>query len=84
MLGIPVVALQAGGGVKDVVPASGAGRLVQGNPEDVAAAIADLLQDVQARQLAAEQGAELKRRFEPDAVAAVYESVYEHATTNRR
>ena len=84
MLGIPVVALQAGGGVKDVVPASGAGRLVQGNPEDVAAAIADLLQDGRARQLAAEQGAELKRQFEPDAVAAVYESVYEHATASRR
>jgi len=72
MLGIPVVALQAGGGVKDVVPASGAGRLVQGNPE------------VQARQLAAAQGAELKRQFKPDAVAAVYESVYEHAAASRR
>ena len=83
MLGIPVVALQAGGGVKDVVPASGPGRLVQGNAEDVAGAVADLLQDGQARRLAAARGAELKRQFAPDAVAAVYESVYENAATSK-
>ncbi len=83
MLGIPVVALEAGGGVKDVVPNTGAGRLVQDNATAVASAIAELLNDETARPLAVQKGIELKRRFEPDAVAAVYESVYHDAKATR-
>jgi glycosyltransferase involved in cell wall biosynthesis len=80
MLGIPVVALESGGGVRDVVPASGAGRIVAADdPVAMADAITDLLRDDSGRRLAAEQGRRLKQRFQPDAVAASFESVYENA-----
>ncbi len=84
MLGVPVVALESGGGVKDVVPQSGAGRLVpDGNPKAMAAAIASFLKDDAGRQLAAEHGRTLKRELEPGAVAAVFESLYEDARASQ-
>ncbi len=85
MLGVPVVALESGGGVKDVVPESGAGRLVpDGNPKAMASAIASFLKDDTGRHLAAERGRTLKRELEPGAVAAVFESLYEDARTSQR
>jgi glycosyltransferase involved in cell wall biosynthesis len=79
MLGIPVVALESGGGVRDVVPETGAGRIVaDDDPVAMADAISDLLRDDSGRRLAAEQGRRLKREFRPDAVAATFESVYEN------
>ena len=80
MLGVPVVALETGGGVRDVVPESGPGRLVPpGDPEALARALAGFLRDDSSRPLAAELGRSLKRRFEPAAVAEVFETVYENA-----
>jgi glycosyltransferase involved in cell wall biosynthesis len=77
MLGVPVVAMEDGGGVLDLVPRTGAGRIVPGG--DVAAlaeAIAELAKGGEARQMAAEAGAGLKSRLAPDQVAARFEELY--------
>jgi glycosyltransferase involved in cell wall biosynthesis len=79
MLGIPVVAARDGGGVTDVVPERGAGRLVGPDAAAFAAAIRDVLADPSARAAAADAGAALKRRFDPDAVARTFEAVYQRA-----
>jgi glycosyltransferase involved in cell wall biosynthesis len=80
MLGIPVVASQGGGGVTDIVPALGGGRLVSAShPEALASAIRELLDDPKSRELAVETGRRLKRRLAPDAVAQAFESVYQEA-----
>jgi glycosyltransferase involved in cell wall biosynthesis len=80
MLGIPVVALESGGGVRDVVPPSGAGRIVaDDDPAAMAEAIAELLRDDAGRRLAAERGEGLKREFQPATVAQKFESIFEHA-----
>jgi glycosyltransferase involved in cell wall biosynthesis len=76
MLGIPVVALQTGGGVTDVVPPSGAGRLVPGDPAAMAKAIKELLDDPDARGLATTEGARLRESLDPQHVAEVFERVY--------
>ncbi len=78
MLGVPVVASQSGGGVTDIVPDAGAGRLVPpGDAPALARAIEELIGDPQAKRRAAEAGAVLKRRLAPAAVAQGFESVYE-------
>jgi glycosyltransferase involved in cell wall biosynthesis len=79
MLGIPVVAALDGGGVTDVVPERGAGRLVRPDAAAFAAAIRDVLADPSARAAAADVGVALKRRFDPDAVARTFEAVYQRA-----
>jgi glycosyltransferase involved in cell wall biosynthesis len=76
MLGIPVVALETGGGVTDVVPGSGAGRLVPGDPTAMAEAIKQLLDDPTAREQAAAEGRKLKDHLHPANVAQVFENVY--------
>jgi glycosyltransferase involved in cell wall biosynthesis len=87
MLGIPVVATEGGGGVKDVVPTRGAGRVVpEGNPAAMADAVAELIDDPDANRLAAEAGERLRTLFEPDSVAQRFEALYEKlrgATANR-
>ncbi len=80
LLGIPVVAATDGGGVTDVVPPTGAGRLVP--PNDVAAlarAIDELARDPESRRRAAEAGGALRHRVEPAAVAERFEAVYRQA-----
>lgn len=80
MLGVPVVATKAGGGVTDIVPPTGAGRLV---PADDALALATAIKgfvaDPSSRRLAQEAGASLRRRLSPAAVAEVFETVYQTA-----
>jgi glycosyltransferase involved in cell wall biosynthesis len=84
MLGVPVVALRSGGGVADVVPPEGAGRLVSGDsPGELAVASAAVVGDPQSRQHAAELGTLLKDRFDPDKVATVFEAVYARALGER-
>ena len=76
-LGIPVVATDAGGGVTEVVPQAGPGRVVPaGNAEALAGAIDELACDPGARPLAAELGARLQRELAPDAVAARFEELF--------
>jgi glycosyltransferase involved in cell wall biosynthesis len=85
MLGVPVVAALDGGGVTDIVPASGAGRLVSpGDSWSLAQAIDELARDPDSRRLAAEAGAQLRRRLEPAAVAERFEAVYHEALERQR
>jgi glycosyltransferase involved in cell wall biosynthesis len=80
MLGVPVVAASDGGGVTDIVPADGGGRVVR--PDDVTAfarALDELASSAQSRRRAAEAGAALRRRLAPAAVAAAFEAVYRRA-----
>ena len=84
MLGIPVVAVESGGGVRDVVPSSGPGRFVPaGDAASMAKAVVDFLNNEQSRRLAAEAGRALKKRLDPDQVAQVFESTYRNATAGR-
>jgi len=78
MMGIPVVATEGGGGVVDVVPTQGAGRIVrEGDPTALSAAIAELMDDREANRKAAELGEQLRARFEPGLVAQRFEDLYE-------
>lgn len=82
ILGVPVAVTDAGGGVKDVVPTSGAGRVVpEGDAAALGEALIDLMDATDARQRAAETGQLLRARFDPDRVAATFESVYERVST---
>ena len=82
--GVPVIATRDGGGVTDIVPASGGGRLVAPDVREIARAIEDLVTDPAARGLAAAAGAALRRRLEPAAVAAHFEAVYQRVATGSR
>jgi glycosyltransferase involved in cell wall biosynthesis len=76
-LGVPVVAMEGGGGVTDIVPRTGPGRVVpDGDVEALATALDELAGLPDARRLAAELGAQLKRQLAPDAVAERFESIY--------
>lgn len=79
MAGVPVVACQDGGGVLDVVPASGAGRRVPPTPEAVARAARELLTDPAARTAATREGERWRERLSPARVAEVCESWYRQA-----
>ena len=76
LAGVPVVAARDGGGVRDIVPERGAGRLVTPDAREIARAIEELVCDPDARQLAAAAGAALRRRLEPAVVAERFEAVY--------
>ncbi len=77
MLGVPVVASREGGGVLDIVPPDGAGRLVERDSvTELARAITELTVDPTSRELAAERGRRLKALLDPDRVAQVFEDVY--------
>ncbi len=84
MLGIPVVATRAGGGVRDIVPPTGAGRLVSdGDAVAMASAIGEFLDSPDSRRLAAQTGAALRTRFAPSTVAGAFESIYRTALNRR-
>lgn len=79
MAGVPVVACIDGGGVLDVVPGQGAGRVVVPRPESFAEGIRALLADPAARERAAEEGARWRHRLSPAAVAEACEGWYREA-----
>ena len=83
LLGVPVVGTRDGGGVTDIVPERGGGRLVNAPPdvEEIARAIAQLLDDPDARRLAADAGRALRRRLDPAAVAQRFEQLYREVVT---
>ena len=84
-LGVPVVAMEGGGGVTDVVPRTGPGRVVpDGDVEALATALDELSRSPEARRLAAELGARLKRQLAPAAVAERFESIYQTAIHGAR
>ena len=84
VLGVPVMATRDGGGVTDIVPASGGGRLVAPEVGEIARAIEELVSDPSARGLAAAAGAALRRRLEPAAVAEHFETIYRDVATGSR
>ena len=85
MLGVPVVAAKEGGGVTDMVPSAGAGRLVDGlTPDRLADAIQNILNDPSSRRSAARLGDGLKQQLAPDNVASVFEALYMKAVNTGR
>jgi len=84
MLGVPIVATHDGGGITDIVPSNGAGRLVQPDAREFARALRELADTPDSRRLAAEAGAALRRRFDPAAVAERFEGVYRQAVERSR
>lgn len=83
-LGVPVVATEGGGGVLDIVPRTGAGRVVaDGDVAALACAIDELASSPGCRGLAAAEGARLKRELSADTVAQRFEAVYERALPGR-
>lgn len=83
LCGVPVVAARDGGGVVDIVPDTGAGRLVTPDAPTIARAIAELVSDPDARRLAAAAGAALRQRLEPAGAAERFEALYQHVVSGQ-
>ncbi len=79
MAGVPVVACTDGGGVLDVVPATGGGRHASPDAASLASAIRDLSRDPGAPAAARSLGAELRQALSPAHVAEVCEGWYREA-----
>jgi glycosyltransferase involved in cell wall biosynthesis len=79
MSGVPVVACHDGGGLLDVVPADGAGRLVPPDSSRLATAIAEVLDAPGAAASAREAGASWRLRLSPATVAAGFSRWYHEA-----
>lgn len=69
MQGVPVVACEDGGGLRDIVPGAGAGRIVAPTADAIAAAMLDVLEDPAARRAARSEGDRWRRRLSPEYVA---------------
>jgi glycosyltransferase involved in cell wall biosynthesis len=79
MVGVPLVACWDGGGLLDVVPESGAGRLTLPSAEALSDAALDLLQDPDRLSLARLVGESWRARLSPEHVAEVCEGWYREA-----
>lgn len=79
MSGVPVVACWDGGGVLDVVPESGAGRLTLPSPDSMADTTLDLLGDPDRLKIARLVGESWRSRLAPDHVAEICEGWYREA-----
>jgi glycosyltransferase involved in cell wall biosynthesis len=79
MAGVPVVACWDGGGVLDVVPPTGAGRLTLPAPEAMGDAILGLLAEPDVRAMARLVGESWRARLDPDHVAEICEGWYREA-----
>ncbi len=79
MCGVPVIGCWDGGGVLDVVPEKGAGRLVVPSGEALADAALGLLRDPGTGEQARALGEQWRLRLSPDRVAALCEQWYEAA-----
>lgn len=79
MAGVPVVACWDGGGVLDVVPPTGAGRLTLPAPEAMGDAILGLFLEPDHRDMARLVGESWRARLAPDHVAEICEGWYREA-----
>ena len=79
MAGVPVVACWDGGGLLDVVPETGAGRLTLPSAEALSDATLDLLQDPERFGLARLVGESWRARLSPEHVAELCEGWYREA-----
>ena len=69
MQGVPVIACSDGGGLLDVVPTAGGGRIVLPTAAAIAAAMAAVVSDPAARHAARAEGMRWRERLSPDFVA---------------
>lgn len=69
MQGVPTVACTDGGGLLDVVPLEGGGRIVAPDPDAIAAAAQQLLEDPEAPASARRLGELWQERLSPEGVA---------------
>lgn len=84
-LGVPVVAMEGGGGVTDLVPRTGPGRVVpDGDVEALASALDELAGSPDTRRLAVELGARLKQQLAPETVADRFEAIYQRVVSEAR
>jgi glycosyltransferase involved in cell wall biosynthesis len=79
MAGVPVVACWDGGGVLDIVPESGAGRLTIPSGPALSDAILSILQDPDRREIGRLVGESWRARLAPDHVAEVCQGWYREA-----
>jgi glycosyltransferase involved in cell wall biosynthesis len=79
MAGVPVVACWDGGGVLDIVPETGAGRLTLPSAPAMSDAILSILQDPDRREMARLVGESWRARLAPDHVAEVCHGWYREA-----
>jgi glycosyltransferase involved in cell wall biosynthesis len=79
MVGVPVLGCWDGGGVLDIIPESGAGRLTLPSPEAMSDAALDLLHDPDRLALARVVGESWRARLAPDHVAEICEGWYREA-----
>ena len=79
MAGIPVVACWDGGGVLDIVPSTGAGRLVLPAGEAIGDAVLELLNDPDRMAVGRLVGESWRARLSPDHVAELCEGWYREA-----
>jgi len=79
MSGVPVVACWDGGGVLDVVPETGAGRLTLPSPDSMADTTLDLLGDPDRLAIARLVGESWRSRLAPNHVAEICEGWYREA-----
>ena len=79
MAGVPVVACWDGGGVLDIVPERGAGRLTLPAAEAIADAALDVLDDPDRLATGRSEGEAWRQRLSPDHVAEVCEGWYREA-----
>lgn len=84
LCGVPVVACADGGGLLDLVPAGGPGRIVPPTPEGIADGMAELLGSPSASAEAWQMGQQLREALAPAAVAARALEWYRLALASRR
>jgi len=83
MRGVPVVGCWDGGGVLDVIPEQGGGRLVIPSPEAIADAALGMLRNPATQARARQAGEEWRHRLSPDRVAEVCLAWYGEALAAR-
>jgi glycosyltransferase involved in cell wall biosynthesis len=79
MAGVPVVACWDGGGILDIVPETGAGRLTIPSAQALSDAILSILQDPDRRDMARLVGESWRARLAPDHVAEICQGWYREA-----
>jgi glycosyltransferase involved in cell wall biosynthesis len=79
MAGVPVIACWDGGGVLDVVPESGAGRLTIPSAPAISDALRSILHDPARREVARLVGESWRARLAPDHVAEICHGWYREA-----
>ena len=79
MAGVPVVACRDGGGLLDIVPEAGGGRVAEPTGEGLAAAARELLGDPAARGSARASGEVWRRQLAPATVAGQFRGWYREA-----